>query len=164
MSIGTPKVKTLADFGVKESAEFARGEAIRQTSGLNYAPYVEKQVEVFNVQSIPLAAQQESNLHVPPAQNLALFSLPKGWFEQRRDLFGVAIAASLNPNGLTKPGQDILLESEAIRDETSSSSIGDLSGAQNKQKQVFTNCFALLAKLDDLLLSVRNNMGRLRQA
>lgn len=162
MSIGTPQVKTLADFGVKESVDFARGEVIRESSGLNYAPYIEKQVEIFNVQSIPLAAQKESNLHVPPAQSLALFSSPKGWFEQRRDLFGVTIAASLSEDKSIQLKRDELLESDS--EEGSFSSRADLSGAQSKQKQVFTSCFALLAKLDNLLMSVRNNMGRLRQA
>lgn len=163
MTIGTSQTKTLADFGVKESIEFARGEAIRQTSGLSYAPYVEKQVEVFNVQSTPLAAQKESNLHVPPAQNLALFSTPKGWLDQRRDLFGVNIAASLTADISTKIRREDRL-TKALEAGHAPVGNGDLSGAQNKQKLVFTNCFAQLSLLDNLLLMVRNNMGRLRQA
>lgn len=151
MSINTT-VKTLADFGPKESSEYAHIQSNLENFGLGQAPFVEKQVEVLNVQSVVPALQLDSNLYVPPGKPLAEFAPPAGFLEQRRALFSNSIAPAIGGATQLNERQSQLNELEAPTD------------AQVKQKQVIASCYSKLQELDGWLVAVRNKMGSLRQA
>lgn len=152
MSIGTSNVKTLADFGPKESSEYAHIQNNLESFGLGQAPFIEKQVEVLNVQSVVPALQLDSNLHVPASKPLAEFAPPAGFLEQRRALFSSSIAPALGSESQLNSRQTQLDQLQVTGD------------AQGIQKQVIGSCYSKLQELEGWLTTVRNKMGSLRQA
>ncbi len=149
MTVGNSSVKTIADTGLNESIRYAENQQVLESFGLNAGQFVQPQVELLNVSSQPSVIEREANFYVPPANPLASFYPPEGFNAQRRGLFSSSIAPTIDR---VLSGTMQQLASAEVP-----------SGAQETQKQKLTESFDTLGTLNKLLLSVRNNIGRLRQ-